>query len=353
MTDSQSNGASHGGERRYRRLFENTPICIFVADLTVIPAVILEVNRRAELVYGYTAAEMVGNPADRLVPEECRANVQNIVERVQRGETVVAEATNRRRDGTTFPVRVIATLDAANSGQVIVTVEDITAEKQRRSPADAVDAERIRIAHEIHDAVVQSLGELRFQSALWPHLTGGAAPPAMRGGPEELQVVLAAAIGDMRRAIFALRPVDLDTLGLFPALAQLVVAFGEQNQAIARFDASGPRDRLPASYKLPLFRIVQHGLLNIGQHARANSVLVSLNVGAAGGVTLSLRDNGRGFHPGLAGGTGHSGHFGLRQMRERIMELGGTLDIRSAIGQGTELLITLPSAGKGAYHATG
>ena len=50
MTDSQSNGASHGGERRYRHLFENTPICIFVADLTVIPAVILEVNRRAELV---------------------------------------------------------------------------------------------------------------------------------------------------------------------------------------------------------------------------------------------------------------------------------------------------------------
>jgi signal transduction histidine kinase len=104
---------------------------------------------------------------------------------------------------------------------------------------------------------------------------------------------------------------------------------------------------------LPLFRIVQHGLLNIGQHARANSVLVRLNVGAEGGVTLSLRDNGRGFDPGLAGGTGNSGHFGLRQMCERVLELGGTLDIRSAIGQGTELLITLPSAGKAAHHATG
>jgi PAS domain-containing protein len=60
--------ALSAGEQRYRRLFENLPICIFVADLTVTPAVILEANRRAELVYGYPAAELVGNPAAQLDP---------------------------------------------------------------------------------------------------------------------------------------------------------------------------------------------------------------------------------------------------------------------------------------------
>ena len=55
-----------------------------------------------------------------------------------------------------------------------------------------------------------------------------------------------------------------------------------------------------------------------------------------------MRDNGRGFDPGQLSPADHPGHFGLRQMRERILALGGTLDIRSAIGQGTELVITLP-----------
>ena len=103
---------------------------------------------------------------------------------------------------------------------------------------------------------------------------------------------------------------------------------------------------------MPLFRIIQEGLNNINQHARADSVLVSLSVDEMGGVALSLRDNGRGFDPSLVGTADHSGHFGLRQMRERILDLGGTLDIHSGIGQGTELVITLPPVTKEVNDAT-
>ena len=349
MATSQSDNVSQAGEQRYRRLFESLPICIFVADLTVTPAVILEANRRAELVYGYPAAELVGNPAAQLVPQESRASVLKVVQRVQRGETVTAETIHRHPDGTTFPVRVIATLDPTNNGRMIAAVEDITAEKQRRSEAEAIEAERLRIAHEIHDGVAQSLAGLRFKSALWSHLAD-SAPPAMRRALEELQAVLHTAIADMRRAIFALRPADLDGLGLFPALTQLVSDFGDQNQLSARLDVSGPPDSLPATYELPLFRIVQQALSNIGLHAHANSALVHITVDSAGGVVLLLRDNGCGFDPSL---TGAAGHFGLRQMRERILDLGGTLDIHSAIGRGTELLITLPPVARGVDNATG
>ncbi len=177
MGTSQTDRANQAGEQRYRHLFEHMPICIFVADLTVTPATILEVNRRAELVYGYTAAELVGMPAAHLVPEDARPAVLTIVQRVQQGETVTAETTNQHRDGTRFPVRVIATPDPTDDGRMIVTVEDITAEKQRRSEAEAIDAERHRIAHEIHDGVAQNLAGLRFKSALWSHLAD-AAPPA-------------------------------------------------------------------------------------------------------------------------------------------------------------------------------
>ena len=111
MVTSQSDSGNQAGEQRYRHLFEHVPICIFVADLTVTPATLLEVNRRAELVYGYTAAELVGMPAIQLVPEEAMPTVLTIVQRVRQGETVTAETTNQHRDGTRFPVRVIAAPD--------------------------------------------------------------------------------------------------------------------------------------------------------------------------------------------------------------------------------------------------
>ena len=342
---NQLNGAIQNGDRRYRQLFEHMPICIFVADLAVVPAVIIEVNRRTELVFGYAAAELVGQPAALFVPEASRASAQQILLRVQQGETVTTETINRRRDGTTFPVRVVATLDPINKGQMIIIVEDITAATQRRSEAQAIDAERLRIAHEIHDGVAQSLGGLRFKSAVWAHLAEGA-PPSMRAALDELQDVLNIAIADIRRAIFALRPVDLEALGFFPALTRLVADFGEQNQLVARLEVTGAQARLPATYELPLFRIIQEGLNNIGHHARANVVTVRLALEASG-VALSIRDNGCGFDPARIETTRH---FGLRQMRERVFDLGGTLDVRSAVGNGTELVIALPAIAQEGEH---
>jgi PAS domain S-box-containing protein len=350
MVTNESDSASQAGEQRYRQLFEHAPICIFVADLTVTSLTILEANRRAELVYGYTAAELVGMPAAHLVPEDARRAVLAILQRVQQGQTVTAETASQRRDCTRFPVRIIATPDPTDAGHMIVTVEDITAEVQRRSETEAIEAERYRIAHEIHDGVAQSLAGLRFKSALWSHLAD-AAPPGMRAALDELQAVLNAAIVDIRRAIFALRPVDLDAVGFFPALAQLVGDFGDQNQVAARLEVSGPQDALLAVYELPLFRIIQESLNNIGQHADASSVLVCLEVDAAGGVAVSVRDNGCGFDPSQLGPADRTDHFGLRQMRERILGLGGTLDIHSAIGQGTELVITLPPLAKEVTYA--
>ena len=168
-------------------------------------------------------------------------------------------------------------------------------------------------------------------------------PPRACAALGELQDVLVATIADLRRAIFALRPLDLEALGFFPALAGWVADFGDPNHLVARLEVSGPQDALPKVYELPLFRIIQEGLNNVYQHARASSALVRLTVDEAGADAVSVRDDGCGFDPRqLDPAAEGAGHFGLRQMRERILALGGTLDIRSAIGQGTELLITLP-----------
>ena len=333
--------AGQADDQRYRHLFEHVPICIFLIDLTSSPPVILEANRRAIRVYGYSADMLVGMSVTQLVPEENEPAIQAIMRQVQQGRTVTAELTIQHQDGTRFPVRVIAAPAPTDDGHMIVTVEDISALKQRRNEAQAIDAERRRIAHEIHDGVAQNLAGLRFKSGLWSHLAE-SAPPHMREALDELQNVLANAITDLRRAIFALRPIDLDALGFFPALPQLVADFGDQNQLAAQLVLVGPQESLPAVYELPLFRVIQEGLNNIGQHARASSVQICLTVDSTGRVDLSLRDNGCGFDPQKLAPVDRDGHFGLRQMRERIIERGGSMDIHSAIGHGTDLVISLP-----------
>jgi len=167
MYTDQSNDTSQTEDQRYRHLFLHAPICLFVIDLTDAVGTILDVNQRAELVYGYPATALVGMPVTQLMPAEEMAVGLEIVKQVQQGQTVTAKTTHQRRDGTRFLVRLIAATDPGNVKHMMVTVEDITAEKQRRSEAEAIDAERQRIGREIHDGVAQSLAGLRFKTALW------------------------------------------------------------------------------------------------------------------------------------------------------------------------------------------
>ncbi len=333
---------SQSEDQRYRHLFEHAPICIFVIDLNTTPATILEANRRAELVFGYSTTELEGMTAATIVPPEAEATLVSIAQQVRHGHIERVETTSRRRDGTLFAARVVAAPDPMDDGKMIVTVEDISAETQRRNEAQAIDAERRRIAHEIHDGVAQSLVGLRFKSAFWAHLAE-TAPPGMDTALDELQTIVTDAIIDLRRVIFALRPLDLDTLGFGPALNQMVENFGDLNQLVARLDICGPMEMLPTAYELPLFRIIQEGLNNVSAHAHASSVRVCMTVDAEGGVVVSLRDNGRGFEVDQLRPVHSDGHFGLHQMRERVVSWGGTMDIHSAPGQGTELVISLPS----------
>jgi PAS domain S-box-containing protein len=338
------------GELRFRRLLDTMPVCIFVANIASLPAVIVQANRRAALVYGYTSAEWVGLAVDALAPADSIPTLLGVVQQVQQGQTVTCEMEASHRDGTRFPVRVTGAPDPDEGRLMIAIVEEIAAERHRRNEAEAIDAERRRIAHEIHDGVAQRLAGLRLKSALWSHQAVDA-PPAMRAALGEMLEVLTQAIADLRRAIYALRPLDLEALGFLPALTQLVAEFGDQNGLAVRLDIVGEWGKATPAWELPLYRMVQEGLNNVGRHAAASAVVVRLEVDEAGGVTVSLTDNGRGFEPQRLDAMGSSAHYGLRQMRERVMELGGALDIHSAPGEGAQLVISLPPVAAGAAQA--
>ena len=147
---------------------------------------------------------------------------------------------------------------------------------------------------------------------------------------------------EVRRSIAALRPVLLDEAGFFPALRQLIADVGEQYKLEIGLEISGPEARLPDSLEHALFRFIQEGLNNVAKHAQARRVWISLNLEARERLTLTLRDDGAGFDLARLDSFHRTGHLGLRQMRERIEQAGGTLSVSSQPGEGVALQVTLP-----------
>jgi len=250
------------------------------------------------------------------------------------------EAAGRRSDGSDFPVRLSATAaPGRRPGGCILVVEDLTTEKARRSEEEAIAEERRRIAREIHDGLAQDLAGLRLQARRWQALVE-SDPAQARAELEGLHRFLGEKIREVRRAIFALRPVALDE-GFWPALRRFLSDFGEQNQLYVSLEVRGAEPDLPAQLEPVLFRIVQEALNNVARHAQASTVWVELDLEEAGVVQLTVRDDGVGFDPAILEQAARSGHLGLKQMRERVAGLKGTFALHSEPGHGTEIRVGL------------
>ena len=223
---------------------------------------------------------------------------------------------------------------------MIVAVEDITPQQQRRTAVAAIEEDRQRIAREIHDGVAQDLAFLRLKLALWQEWVE-ADPARMQAELTHTQAVLDKAIEEIRRSIYALRPLALDTQGLLPALRRYAADFSEQHDIFVTLAIDVADDQLPATLELLLFRVIQEALNNVAQHARASLAWVELRA-ADEAVTLLIRDNGQGFDARDRRAAGRTRGLGLMQMRERVAAAGGRLDVDSRPGQGTAIQAWLP-----------
>jgi PAS domain S-box-containing protein len=250
-----------------------------------------------------------------------------------------------RADGRHLPVELIAggiPWEGEPAAQIIV--RDITAEKSRRTQEEAIADERRRIAREIHDGLAQNLAALRVRAGLWHDLVD-QNPAQMHAELDELQTFLRENIQEVRRSIFALRPVCLEEHGFFPALNQFLAEFGEQYQLTIACTVKGQESDLPVSLELSLFRIIQEALNNVAKHAQAQGLWLEINLETLPEVRLIVRDDGRGFDPQVLETAARRGHLGLKQIREVVEESGGRLNVQSAVGQGTILDVTLHAPG--------
>jgi PAS domain S-box-containing protein len=337
--------ALRASEERFRALFENAPLCILELDITLTPPRIIRTNRQSERVYGWSAAEFAAISLDRIFAPDARPGLERMINMLSAGETLTVESTGLRNDGMAFPIRVSATGEAGHGlKHVILAIEDITAEKGRRSEGEAIAEERRRIAREIHDGLAQNLAGLRFEVGRW-HKLVDEDPAQMHTELDSLQELLSQNIREVRRSIFALRPVALDEMGFYPTLQQFIGEFGEQNQLYVDLHVAGPQERLPAFLEPVLFRIIQEALNNVGKHAQASGVWIELNLESPEAVALRVRDDGVGFDPAILDQLFQRGHLGLKQMRERVENLKGAFDLHSQPGSGTEIHVVLPLTG--------
>lgn len=202
----------------------------------------------------------------------------------------------------------------------------------------AIAEERARIARDIHDGLAQTLAFRRMRVDLWLDWLD-QEPERLRAELLALKPALREQIAELRRAIFALRPVQFDELGFIGGLQRYIGEFGNQQGWVMEIDLSGLAAFLSPPIEAICFRIIQEGLTNVAKHARASAVTVQ-SAQVDGGLQLVIRDNGQGFEPGAV--EEHGTHLGLRQMRERLTALHGRLTVLSQPGAGTELRVWLP-----------
>jgi len=212
----------------------------------------------------------------------------------------------------------------------------------------AIEAERNRIARDLHDGPVQGVSAAALSlEAVLMLLRSGSVEKAI-SVLEKIREEISEETESLRRLMSDLRPPVLDERGLVPALREVLARFGRDAGVRTRF-AGRALVEIPADLETLAYRIVQEALTNASKHASAREVSVSVEA-VAGQLRVEIVDDGSGFDPGNARDFLRAGRVGLASMRERTELGGGTLLVHSAPGAGTTIVATLPL--DAAAHAT-
>ncbi|MEU1394102.1 MULTISPECIES: sensor histidine kinase [unclassified Nonomuraea] len=259
---------------------------------------------------------------------------------------------------------VVGVLVASMTGLVFQTVSEQNAQLKEKSARLAALAEenadlqarllvqareagvlgeRQRLAREIHDTVAQGLTGILTQLEAADEAAG--ATPAVRARLATVRELARESLTEARRSVQALRPAPLATAAqLGTALSEVAAAWSRACEVSVTVSVTGDARPLHTEVESTLLRVAQEALANVGKHARASQVGITLSY-MEDVVALDVRDDGSGFTPGPGSGSGggSGGGFGLVAMRQRVTRLAGSLAVESAPGQGTAISATVPA----------
>ena len=203
------------------------------------------------------------------------------------------------------------------------------------------EAERGRIARDLHDGVGQALTALKIELELLENQAASTGS-SIEARLTHLKGLVNRTLQDVKALSHALRPPMLDDLGLVPTLHWLVRTFQRRNAVQVHLTCNPIEERLDPDLETLVYRVAQEALTNVAKHADSPDVTLTLECSATR-LRLLIEDHGRGFDvdAALRGNASDRG-FGLRAMRDRVQLFGGHFQVTSAPGRGTTIQIEVP-----------
>jgi PAS domain S-box-containing protein len=353
------------------RLMEDSSDAIFAVDAGYR---IISFNKAAEVLYGYSAAEVIGKPLNDALrnpmSDEKRADIRRELLEVGYWKGLVIYHT---RDNRPLDIAVSISRTHDERGQVdgyIMVCRDMTerlkAEAKLRQFNEELarlveektnelqlsnielrdltsrlqrvrEEERGTIAREIHDELGQQLTGLKMDLYWIAKRLDGAASDQARQKLRSTMSLLDETIQTVRRIATDLRPSILDDLGLIAAIEWQSQEFEKRAGVVTVFQSTIPEMDFPPDMAIGMFRICQESLTNVARHASASRVSITLDP-VEGGVCMAISDDGKGLDPQRA----DRKTLGLIGMKERALMMGGRLELGNGKIKGFRLAVTVP-----------
>ena len=345
-------------EEKYAKVFRNSPDAVTITRLA--DGCIIETNEGFQRVFGYPPEAVVGrtslelqlwgNPADRdRVLQEVRQNgfvrAWELPFRTCDGKMGVGELSAEKIEihGESCLVTVVHDITERKQAEA-ERAESIRREQQARAEYTlqliaSQEAERARIAAELHDSLGQDLLLVKNRAQL--ALTRKKLPAALREQLESIGAIASRSVAEARQISHDLHPPQLDHLGLTRALEAMIDSAAEASGIVFERKLDDVDGLFPKDAALNLYRVVQESLNNIIKHSHARQARIRLEHDLRE-VQLHLEDDGDGFKVNETANGGKG--LGLKNIAERVRILGGRLKIDSQPGQGARIQVNLPTA---------
>jgi PAS domain S-box-containing protein len=332
-------------EERLRQLAENLKEGLWIVDFTTDR--ITYANPAFERISGQSRERLYAEKAQmwmELIHPDDRAAVLAAAQDRHKGKDFDQQFRIVRPDGSVRWTSARAFPIKDDSGAVVRAVgiaEDITEQHQFSARQIHVqDEERQRISLDLHDATGPIVTGLLANLALLKESKARLDGKARKALSESMKLAKQCA-KEIRTVSYLLHPPLLDELGLASVLQWYVEGFSERSGINVELEIPVDLDRLPSEAEKALFRVVQESLTNIHLHSGSREASVTLT-GDGNGYRLEVRDKGKGIPPEQLErpGRGRMG-VGIAGMRQRMMQLGGRLELESGPG-GTTVRATLP-----------
>jgi two-component system CheB/CheR fusion protein len=335
-----------------------------------VAGIITEWNPGAEEIFGYSAAEAIGQYAGLIFTPEDRARgaPEREIEQARTTGRAADERWHIRRDGSrVFMSGVLVPLQGDTITGYVKVARDLTERRQLEERLEAMveertlqvrelvtqltmseQEERRRISAILHDDLQQRLFSHIFQLHEVRYAIAHGDPEGARQTIGEIEEELRSSVQITRDLSVDLSPPILHNEGLVQAVYWLATQMESQYGLRVELQAEEPFPSLDEDLRVLLFQTIRELLFNVVKHAEVNTVTVTFSQ-AGGQVRISVRDQGKGFTTGTASGIANDKaqrNQGLQRIQQRLQLLEGDIEITSAPGQGTVVTLLCPMQGR-------